>query len=80
MVSQGVLVVCGIDEQGLPRSAGLLGCLVGVQVRLGAVFAERRQRGLSGVRLMSFWTIMRAWRRPLGGTSEARRGSGARCI
>jgi putative transposase len=50
VVSQGVLVVCGIDERGYRE---VLGCWVAEsesEASWGAVFAELKQRGLSGVR------------------------------
>ncbi len=50
VVSQGVLVVCGIDEQGYRE---VLGCWVAEsesEASWSAVFAELKQRGLSGVR------------------------------
>jgi len=50
VVSQGVLVACGIDERGYRE---VLGCWVAEsesEASWGAVFAELKQRGLSGVR------------------------------
>jgi putative transposase len=50
VVSQGVLVVVGIDERGYRE---VLGCWVAEsesEASWGAVFAELKQRGLSGVR------------------------------
>ncbi len=50
VVSQGVLVVCGIDARGYRE---VLGCWVAEsesEASWGAVFAELKQRGLRGVR------------------------------
>jgi len=50
VVSQGVLVVCGIDQRGYRE---VLGCWVAEsesEASWGAVFAELKQRGLDGVR------------------------------
>jgi len=50
VVSQGVLVVCGIDRRGYRE---VLGCWVAEsesEASWGAVFAELKQRGLQGVR------------------------------
>lgn len=50
VVSQGVLVVCGIDGRGFRE---VLGCWVAESESVaswGAVFAELKQRGLQGVR------------------------------
>jgi putative transposase len=50
VVSQGVLVVCGIDGRGYRE---VLGCWVAEsesEASWGAVFAELKQRGLGGVR------------------------------
>jgi len=50
VVSQGVLVVCGIDGRGYRE---VLGCWVAEsesEASWGAVFAELKQRGLKGVR------------------------------
>ncbi len=50
VVSQGVLVVCGIDGRGYRE---VLGCWVAEsesEASWGAVFAELKQRGLHGVR------------------------------
>jgi transposase-like protein len=50
VVSQGVLVVCGIDEHGFRE---VLGCWVAEsesEASWGTVFAELKQRGLHGVR------------------------------
>jgi transposase-like protein len=50
VVSQGVLVVCGIDARGYRE---VLGCWVAEsesEASWGAVFAELKQRGLQGVR------------------------------
>lgn len=50
VVSQGVLIVCGIDERGYRE---VLGCWVAEsesEASWGAVFAELKQRGLQGVR------------------------------
>ena len=50
VVSQGVLVVCGIDARGYRE---VLGCWVAEsesEASWGAVFAELKQRGLHGVR------------------------------
>jgi transposase-like protein len=50
VVSQGVLVVCGIDGRGYRE---VLGCWVAEsesEASWGAVFAELKQRGLQGVR------------------------------
>ena len=52
VVSQGVLVVCGIDARGYRE---VLGCWVAEsesEASWGAVFAELKQRGLQGVRYM----------------------------
>jgi transposase-like protein len=50
VVSQGVLVVCGIDRRGFRE---VLGCWVAEsesEASWGTVFAELKQRGLQGVR------------------------------
>lgn len=50
VVSQGVLIVCGIDERGYRE---VLGCWVAEsesEASWGGVFAELKQRGLQGVR------------------------------
>jgi transposase-like protein len=50
VVSQGVLVVCGIDSRGFRE---VLGCWMAEsesEASWGAVFAELKQRGLHGVR------------------------------